>query len=312
MIRRIMLYLKEAVDYDTINFGTVDLDTENAFHFSLDGFLMPEERRNLLPLFKHQNPMIEYTRKHGTSPPLRFTDFSSRRQFEESPIYRECYRGYTHSMLTFGIQAPSGLSTSFVLSRGSGDFSERDVERLEILQPLVSSIIQQRLLQESLAGSVSSSKHAGVIHGTGRFIHTMDQRANALIKKYLQPDSLHQIPDQFSYSLEAPIGTTREVPKALEKGARLLSRSKRENDSWSLLIWDENEFLSSEALSRYGFTGRQIEVIQWMAQGKTNPEIAVILSISYRTVQKHVENIYKQLGVETRLAAINTCREIVA
>lgn len=42
---------------------------------------------------------------------------------------------------------------------------------------------------------------------------------------------------------------------------------------------------------------------QWAVQSKTNPEISLILGISRRTVQKHLEWIYIKLGVENRTAA---------
>jgi hypothetical protein len=38
-------------------------------------------------------------------------------------------------------------------------------------------------------------------------------------------------------------------------------------------------------------------------QGKTNEEIAIILQVSPRTVEKHLEHILAQLGVENRTAA---------
>jgi len=40
-----------------------------------------------------------------------------------------------------------------------------------------------------------------------------------------------------------------------------------------------------------------------LAQGKTNPEIAVILQLSARTVEKHMERILEKIGVENRTAA---------
>jgi DNA-binding CsgD family transcriptional regulator len=52
-----------------------------------------------------------------------------------------------------------------------------------------------------------------------------------------------------------------------------------------------------------GLTARERQVLEWLAQGKTNPEIGLILGISSRTVQKHAERLYRKLGVETRLAA---------
>jgi DNA-binding CsgD family transcriptional regulator len=48
---------------------------------------------------------------------------------------------------------------------------------------------------------------------------------------------------------------------------------------------------------------RQADVLGWIAAGKRNEEIAKILAISKRTVEKHVERIFETLGVETRAAA---------
>jgi DNA-binding CsgD family transcriptional regulator len=57
-------------------------------------------------------------------------------------------------------------------------------------------------------------------------------------------------------------------------------------------------------LSPPGLTQREAEVMHWLACGKTDAEIAVLLAISPRTVQKHLEHIYVKLGVETRTAAV--------
>lgn len=53
-----------------------------------------------------------------------------------------------------------------------------------------------------------------------------------------------------------------------------------------------------------GLTLREAEVMRWLARGKTDAEIAALLSISPRTVQKHLEHVYVKLGVETRTAAV--------
>jgi len=53
----------------------------------------------------------------------------------------------------------------------------------------------------------------------------------------------------------------------------------------------------------YGLLPRETEVAGWVAQGKTNPEIAIILQISPRTVEKHMERVLQKLGVENRTAA---------
>jgi len=58
-------------------------------------------------------------------------------------------------------------------------------------------------------------------------------------------------------------------------------------------------------------TLREREVLGWLARGKTNAEIGMILGISSATVGKHLEHIYPKLGVENRTAAASFCRETV-
>ena len=50
-------------------------------------------------------------------------------------------------------------------------------------------------------------------------------------------------------------------------------------------------------------TPREREVLDWVAAGKTNRDIAAIIGAGARTVEKHLERIYEKLGVETRTAA---------
>ena len=64
------------------------------------------------------------------------------------------------------------------------------------------------------------------------------------------------------------------------------------------------DFSSAQPLmDRLKLTPRVAEVLLWVAQGKTNPEIASILGISESTVKKHMIEILETLGVETRTAA---------
>ncbi len=64
------------------------------------------------------------------------------------------------------------------------------------------------------------------------------------------------------------------------------------------------DFSSAEPLLALGLTPREAEVLLWIAQGKSNPEIAVILGMSAPTAKKHAANIFEKLGCETRAAAI--------
>ena len=54
---------------------------------------------------------------------------------------------------------------------------------------------------------------------------------------------------------------------------------------------------------QFSVTGREADVLLWIANGKTNREIGQILEMSPRTVNKHLEQIFKKLGVENRTSA---------
>ena len=58
-----------------------------------------------------------------------------------------------------------------------------------------------------------------------------------------------------------------------------------------------------------GLTAREAEILSWVVQGKTNPEIGIILGIQLTTVKKHLESIFAKLGVENRTAAVTLALE---
>ena len=57
------------------------------------------------------------------------------------------------------------------------------------------------------------------------------------------------------------------------------------------------------SLKAQGLTGREEDVLFWVAQGKTNVETARILKMAPGTVKVHLERIYQKLGVENRTSA---------
>lgn len=69
------------------------------------------------------------------------------------------------------------------------------------------------------------------------------------------------------------------------------------------LAKDASSSASAEFGKELGLTSREGEVLSWLSKGKTNRDIAQILGLSPRTVDKHLEQIYAKLGVENRTAA---------
>ena len=57
-------------------------------------------------------------------------------------------------------------------------------------------------------------------------------------------------------------------------------------------------------LNMLSLTDREMEVIEWIKAGKTNQEIATILSITQNTVKSHLKRIYQKLNVSKRAQAV--------
>ena len=66
---------------------------------------------------------------------------------------------------------------------------------------------------------------------------------------------------------------------------------------------NRNNAAASHRVIEAQLTPRETEVLSWVAKGKTNRDVADILGMSPRTVNKHLEHVFEKLGVETRAAA---------
>ncbi len=139
----------------------------------------------------------------------------------------------------------------------------------------------------------------------GGFVQFASDSTRALVASYLGPLRRDALPEQFVAWLDRALATPTAGPFLAEhQGRRLvvhlcLTQNARE----IVATVEEHDGPPGNGLRRYGLTTRESEVLWWVAEGKTNREIAVILGCSARTVQTHLNSVYRKLGVETRTAA---------
>ena len=71
------------------------------------------------------------------------------------------------------------------------------------------------------------------------------------------------------------------------------------------------EFIRNEAaLKSLGVTGQEARVLECLAAGKSNKEIALALGLSPNTIKTHIANLYAKLEVGRRSQAVNKAREL--
>jgi DNA-binding CsgD family transcriptional regulator len=113
------------------------------------------------------------------------------------------------------------------------------------------------------------------------------------IKNWLESQPAHPLGDQAGYHYD-------RFGKMIE--FRLLAAPQE--GGLLLRLIDRNEGTREERLARaFGLRLREAEVLLWITHGKSNKEIAEILDLSPRTVNKHLEQIFEKLGIENRTSA---------
>lgn len=111
----------------------------------------------------------------------------------------------------------------------------------------------------------------------------------ASVQRLMQPDLRHAGSARLDLA-----GTTLELQRlpSLRPGEHLF-RLTTSCEAGSIALLQQ----------RHGLTQREAEVLLWVSYGKPNRVISEILGISPRTVNKHLEQVFEKLGVETRAAA---------
>lgn len=187
---------------------------------------------------------------------------------------------------------------------GAVDYITKPVYTPEVLAR-VAAHLEIRALQQSLAdelalrleaeNQLSASLDRAVVlaDATGRIVFST-RLAEDLLHKHHPQRPAGRLPDPFSDALV--------IRRFAEPGR---------NDLISLVLEERGDPPGPKALMQLGLTAREAEVLYWIAQGKSNPDIATILGASVRTVHKHVEHVFQKLGLETRNAATLAALEIL-
>jgi DNA-binding NarL/FixJ family response regulator len=110
------------------------------------------------------------------------------------------------------------------------------------------------------------------------------------------------------------LGADDYLTKPVAKADLLAAVRSRLERAWQQAVPEfKPNFESAKPLEKVlGLTPRVAESLLWLAQGKTNAEIATILGNSESTVKKHVLEIFEKLGVETRTAASLRALEVLS
>lgn len=181
--------------------------------------------------------------------------------------------------------------------------------------------IESNLILSSIQSAIEQFKHVfdqkGLINLTvdGQ-VQFMTPRARELLDQYFLSQEPYTLPNSlkhwFKHQTLQHISRKNEsffcLPLHIEQAEHQLTIYLVSNAMHGqyLMVMEERKLqsLSTTALELLGLTKREAEALFWIAKDKSNSDIARILNCCEGTVRKHLENLYKKLGVQTRTGAI--------
>ena len=197
------------------------------------------------------------------------------------------------------------------LEAGGVDYVTKPIAIKEMLARIRVHLANARLTQSARAALDVSGRYLLAVNGVGRIIWATPQ-AQKLLADTLAADAddyfilPEPIPQWLDQAQKGKIGSQSPVIAAFP-GNELLKLQYMgkvgPNEFLLRLVKESGADTPAEFSRELGLTTREGEVLSWLSKGKTNRDIAQILGLSPRTVDKHLEQIYSKLGVENRTAA---------
>jgi DNA-binding CsgD family transcriptional regulator len=268
---------------------------------------------------QHQHPLINHYARSQDGGSRKISDFLSLSQFQRLELHHEFFRPMRIDyQMAVTIPSSPEVVIGIALNRIRSDFSGRDRAVLDVIRPHLDQAYRNTQarsdLAERLAGAeraLEAADRAIVLLTRDRRIKEAGPRARLMLAGHAGavksdgsrlPTSLDGwVRGQSSIVGLVPPDGSRELTLHSERGRLHVRFVAAANGQMSdaLVLWEERV-----PVKQVGeLSPREAEVLEWVAQGKTNAEIGGLLGVSPRTVQKHLEHVYDKLGVRSRAAA---------
>lgn len=193
------------------------------------------------------------------------------------------------------------------LESGGVDYLSKPINIDELRARIRVHLGNARSTQSARVALDAAGRHLHAVRGDGA-LHWSTPQATRLIEAAIGSENgLDAVSDQIAIFLRDRT-SGRDAPLVIESSGvpvlQLAFLGTIGSDEYLFRLTAVSQTTDEEALRRhFSLTMREAEVLVWIAKGKSNRDIAEILGLSARTVNKHLEQIYVKLGVENRASA---------
>ena len=257
-----------------------------------------------------ENPVLDHMRRTRDGRPYRISDFLSREEFHRLPLYTEFYRHVgVEYQVAMSLPSRPPVVIGLAMMRNDADFREPEIELLGAARPhLIQAYRNAELaaareatiaalearLEEVGTAVIVVDRHGRVDMATPSGRRLLDGRLGGTAGR-LAPDVTRALAARRRD--EVPASEPLVLAGAGGEPISLRVLRGPEGGSEMLVIEPEESGLSVAALEALGLTPRQAEALRWLALGRRGPEVARLMSLSPRTVEKHLQAAYAKLGV---------------
>lgn len=202
-----------------------------------------------------------------------------------------------------GLTATDQIIKGF--ASGGVDYVVKPLRIPEVLARLATHVRNARTTRQAQEAMDVAGLGVVMLDGQDRVAWRSPQASRWLEEAFAQePSPLEEAGNWLAQARQS--GPNGQQTLALADGRQLLARHMGAGglgESMLLLSHEAPQAPATRRLQQVALTPRETEVLSWLSKGKTNRDIADILGMSPRTVNKHLEHIFEKLGVETRTAA---------
>jgi DNA-binding CsgD family transcriptional regulator len=274
----------------------------------------------------HEHPIVTNAARNDFPHAIRTSDLRSLREYRQTGLYQDFFRVHlmkTDRQLGFVAKPSPMLTIGASVNRRGRDFSVEQCALMEHLRPHLLqayltaqswSQVPVKIQAERDCASTLAGGELCQIDQSGK-IEWMTGGVEGILARFFgrEPRGRDRLPGSLFERIRRVIqvgdGTINKQLRSWEyvrenATLRVQIAAHLGENSWQVLLTEECQEKSAELLAnQHGLSKREGEVLLWMSQGKTNAEIALILELAARTVEKHVENLFSKLGVYNRTAA---------
>ncbi len=230
----------------------------------------------------------------------------------------ECAREIRKKLLLTPIIFMTGLSEVEDMVKafdaGGNDYIIKPIRPEELLVRIRQHTNSARMLIEAQKALDSMRQHVFCINKRGQILWATPE-AQLLLNQYSQQhDNTIDLDKRLMHWLpNGQSGHDLALPLPEQDLVLTVHYFKHTNeDEFLLKIQSPNVEIDPVILEEnLAITSREAEVLLWLAHGKTNREIAEILSMSPRTVNKHLEQMYPKIGADNRTVAASVAIQII-